>query len=123
MVSSLYLVLVIFSDTYFIVSVLSVKITIFCSGLLCLSKKSGNFSSFYAFKETLNRFILSSKIMLKMIKGNAIIIAPNINISQYILEDKEEELSKKSGNFSKNISIFGSMVTLSHWSLNALSIS
>jgi hypothetical protein len=30
-------------------------------------------SSFYAFKETLNRFILSSKIMLKMIKSNAII--------------------------------------------------
>jgi hypothetical protein len=27
-----------------------------------------------------------------MIKSNAIIIAPNINISQYILEDKEEEL-------------------------------
>jgi hypothetical protein len=49
-------------------------------------------SSFYAFKETLNRFILSSKIMLKMIKSNAIIIAPNINISQYILEDKEDEL-------------------------------
>jgi chorismate mutase len=28
------------------VSVLSVKITIFCSGLLCLSKKSGNFSKY-----------------------------------------------------------------------------
>lgn len=49
-------------------------------------------SSFYAFKETLNRFIQSSKIMLKMIENNKIIIAPNININQYILEDKEEEL-------------------------------
>jgi superfamily II DNA or RNA helicase len=49
-------------------------------------------SSFYAFKETLNRFIQSSKIMLKMIENNQIIIAPNININQYILEDKETEL-------------------------------
>ncbi len=49
-------------------------------------------SSFYAFKETLNRFIQSSKSMLKMIENNQIIIAPNINISPYILEDKEEEL-------------------------------
>jgi hypothetical protein len=49
-------------------------------------------SSFYAFKETLNRFIQSSEIMLKMIDNDKIIIAPNINISQYILEDKEEEL-------------------------------
>jgi hypothetical protein len=50
------------------------------------------YSSFYAFKETLNRFIQSSEIMLKMIDNDKIIIAPNINISQYILEDKKEEL-------------------------------
>ncbi len=49
-------------------------------------------SSFYAFKETLNRFIKSSEIMLKMIENNKIIIAPNININQYILEDREDEL-------------------------------
>ncbi len=49
-------------------------------------------SSFYAFKETLNRFIQSSKNMLKMIENNKIIIAPNININKYILEDKEAEL-------------------------------
>lgn len=49
-------------------------------------------SSFYAFQKTLNRFIQSSEIMLKMIENNKIIIAPNININQYILEDREEEL-------------------------------
>jgi hypothetical protein len=32
-------------------------------------------SSFYAFKETLNRFIQSSEIMLKMIDNDKIIIA------------------------------------------------
>ncbi|KAA0441518.1 MAG: helicase [Candidatus Thioglobus sp.] len=51
-------------------------------------------SSFYAFKETLNRFIQSSEIMLKMIDNNKIIIAPNINISDYILNDKEEQLAE-----------------------------
>jgi len=49
-------------------------------------------SSFYAFKQTLNRFIKSSEIMLKMIKNNKIIIAPKININDFILEDREEEL-------------------------------
>ena len=49
-------------------------------------------SSFYAFKQTLNRFIKSSEVMLKMIDKNKIIIAPNININQYVLEDKEDEL-------------------------------
>ncbi|MBA5248946.1 MAG: helicase [Gammaproteobacteria bacterium] len=49
-------------------------------------------SSFYAFKETLSRFIQSSEVMLKMIKNNKIVIAPNIDISRYILEGKEDEL-------------------------------
>lgn len=49
-------------------------------------------SSFYAFKKTLKRFIESSKIMLKMIDNDEIIIAPNININQYILDGKEDEL-------------------------------
>ncbi len=49
-------------------------------------------SSFYAFKQTLKRFIKSSEVMLKMIENNKIIIAPKINIAEYILDDKEEEL-------------------------------
>lgn len=57
-------------------------------------------SSFYAFKETLNRFIQSSEIMLKMIDNNKIIIAPNINVNQYILEDREDELMELLANES-----------------------
>lgn len=49
-------------------------------------------SSFYAFRETLTRFITSSQVMLKMIDNDEIIIAPNLNIEDYILEDREEEL-------------------------------
>ena len=49
-------------------------------------------SSFYAFGQTLGRFITSSKAMLKMIGNNKIIIAPNFNVSDYILEDREDEL-------------------------------
>ncbi|MBA4719470.1 MAG: helicase [Nitrosopumilus sp.] len=49
-------------------------------------------SSFYAFKQTLKRFIKSSQTMLKMIDNNQIIIAPQINISDYILNGKEKEL-------------------------------
>lgn len=49
-------------------------------------------SSFYAFKQTLGRFIQSSKVMLKMIDNNQIIIAPNIDINEYILDDKIDEL-------------------------------
>ena len=49
-------------------------------------------SSFYAFKQTLGRFITSSEVMLKMIDSNKIIIAPNFNVSDYILEDREDEL-------------------------------
>ncbi len=49
-------------------------------------------SSFYAFKQTLGRFITSSETMLTMIENNKIIIASAININDYILNDKEEEL-------------------------------
>ena len=57
-------------------------------------------SSFYAFKQTLERFIQSSKTMLKMIDNNKIIIAPNINIADYILDDKEEQLMELLANES-----------------------
>ena len=52
-------------------------------------------SSFYAFKQTLGRFIDSSKAMLKMIDRNEIIIAPNINVNDYVLEDREDELMER----------------------------
>ncbi len=57
-------------------------------------------SSFYAFKQTLGRFITSSEVMLKMIDRNKIIIAPNINLSDYILNDREEELMERLANES-----------------------
>ena len=49
-------------------------------------------SSFYAFGQTLGRFIKSSEVMLTMIVKNKIIIAPNIDVNSLILDDKEDEL-------------------------------
>ena len=57
-------------------------------------------SSFYAFKQTLGRFITSSEVMLKMIERNKIIIAPHINLSDYILNDREDELMERLANES-----------------------
>ncbi len=51
-------------------------------------------SSFYAFKQTLERFIESSRAMLKMIDNNKIFIAPKLKVNNYILEDEEEKLIK-----------------------------
>ena len=51
-------------------------------------------SSFYAFKQTLERFIQSSETMLKMIDNNNIIIAPNLDIETYVLADEEEGLMR-----------------------------
>ncbi len=49
-------------------------------------------SSFYAFTETLGRFIDYSNIMIKMIDANKIVIAPNLNINDYVLNDEMDEL-------------------------------
>ncbi len=57
-------------------------------------------SSFYAFKQTLGRFIASSEAMLKMIDRNEIIIAPNIGVNDYVLEDREDELMELLANES-----------------------
>ncbi len=57
-------------------------------------------SSFYAFGQTLGRFIQSSEVMLKMIKNNKIIIAKNLKIENYILENKEDELMELIANES-----------------------
>ena len=52
-------------------------------------------SSFYAFKKTLGNFIKTSNAMLKMIDNKRIIIAPNLNVSEYILAGEEEKLLAK----------------------------
>ena len=49
-------------------------------------------SSFYAFGQTLGRFIKSSEAMLKMIANNKIVIARNIDVNSYVLDDNEDEL-------------------------------
>ena len=49
-------------------------------------------SSFYAFKATLKRFLNAAEAMMKMKENGRIIIAPNLNVNQYILDDNEELL-------------------------------
>ena len=49
-------------------------------------------SSFYAFKQSLNRFYMATKVMMQMYENGVLYIAPNVNVSQYIIEDKEDEL-------------------------------
>ena len=49
-------------------------------------------SSFYAFRQTLERFIRSSEAMLKMIDNNKIIIAPNLDVTSHVLDGNEDEL-------------------------------
>ena len=49
-------------------------------------------SSFDAFKSTLSNFLRSSQIMMEMIQKNKIIVAPKVNIAEYALNNKLEEL-------------------------------
>jgi len=49
-------------------------------------------SSFYAFKQSLKRFSDATDAMVKMFENGKIFIAPNLGITEYILNDKEEEL-------------------------------
>ena len=49
-------------------------------------------SSFFAFTQTLERFLLATRAMLKMWDDDQIIIAPNLKVNEYILEGKEDEL-------------------------------
>ncbi len=49
-------------------------------------------SSFYAFKQSLNRFLNATKAMVTMFDSGKIYIAPNLPVSEYINEGKEEEL-------------------------------
>ncbi len=49
-------------------------------------------SSFYAFKQSLNRFYRATEAMITMFENGKIYIAPNLPVSQMINEGREEEL-------------------------------
>jgi len=49
-------------------------------------------SSFYAFKKSLQRFTDATAMMLQMFENGTIYIAPNVNVNEFLMEDKEEEL-------------------------------
>jgi len=49
-------------------------------------------SSFYAFKQSLNRFYAATNAMVQMFENDRIYIAPNVGVNDYINEGKEEEL-------------------------------
>ncbi len=52
-------------------------------------------SSFHAFKETLRRFRDATNIMRDMFARGTIYIAPNLNVTQFLMEGREEELIAK----------------------------
>lgn len=52
-------------------------------------------SSFHAFKESLNRFTLSTEAMIKMFEKGVIFIAPNLNVTEYVMEEREDDLLTK----------------------------
>ena len=52
-------------------------------------------SSFFAFKASLNRFAESTRAMIKMFENGVIYIAPNLNVSEFIIEGREDELIEK----------------------------
>ncbi len=49
-------------------------------------------SSFHAFKESLNRFTMATEAMVKMFDKGLIFIAPNLNVTEYVMEEREDEL-------------------------------
>lgn len=51
-------------------------------------------SSFYAFKKSLGRFATATRQMVGMFDKKKIYIAPNLPVTEYLAEDKEEELVK-----------------------------
>lgn len=52
-------------------------------------------SSFHAFKASLNRFTISTKAMITMFENKRVFIAPNLNVTEYIVDGKEDELAEK----------------------------
>jgi len=51
-------------------------------------------SSFYAFKMSLERFMMATKAMVTMFENGKIYIAPNLPVSEMINQGKEEELEQ-----------------------------
>jgi superfamily II DNA or RNA helicase/HKD family nuclease len=49
-------------------------------------------SSFFAFKQSLKRFLEATNNMVTMFENNRIYIAPNVDVNTYLSEGKEEEL-------------------------------
>ncbi|MDR1792714.1 MAG: phospholipase D-like domain-containing protein [Bacteroidales bacterium] len=49
-------------------------------------------SSFFAFRQSLERFAQATENMVKMFEDNRIFIAPNLNVNDYIEQNKEDEL-------------------------------
>src|SRR5207248_4322103 len=49
-------------------------------------------SSFVAFTKSLRRFRDATDAMVRMFQSGNVYIAPNLNVSEYILEDREDEL-------------------------------
>lgn len=49
-------------------------------------------SSFFAFKRSLGRFKRANEAMIKMFEKGAIYIAPNLKVTDFIMDDKEDEL-------------------------------
>jgi superfamily II DNA or RNA helicase len=52
-------------------------------------------SSFHAFKESLRRFRDATSVMRDMFARGTIYIAPNLNVTEFLLEGREEELIAK----------------------------
>jgi superfamily II DNA/RNA helicase len=52
-------------------------------------------SSFHAFKESLRRFRDATAVMRDMFARGTIYIAPNLNVTEYLMEGREEELIAK----------------------------
>lgn len=52
-------------------------------------------SSFHAFKQSLNRFTIATEAMTKMFKNGIVYIAPNLNVNEFIMEEREDELLTK----------------------------
>jgi superfamily II DNA or RNA helicase len=52
-------------------------------------------SSFHAFKESLQRFTIATEAMVKMFDKGMVFIAPNLNVNEYVMEEREDELLTK----------------------------
>ena len=52
-------------------------------------------SSFHAFKQSLSRFTTATEAMTKMFANGTVYIAPNLNVNEYIMEEREDELLTK----------------------------